>query len=223
MDNEVSNRLHRAIVDRRMLLRSAALAGIAASGASVPLIPANAEIWEEGDIQCQPVIAEVAPDYNTEELLDDFMSLSRMLTGVDSLDKRIGAQYLQRYARNSELTKLLPPLVNAYRGTGPLEPAYRVDAIKRNIMQEARVLGPAAEQLIFLWYVSAFFLPVDHAAASRNWLYGTVEQYHYALLWSVIDAHAPMTRGGDPGYWAGEPKQPRKAIARSRASNKSSG
>ena len=211
------------MLDRRALLQGAALAGIAASGAGGSFAPAKAEIWEEGDIQCQPVIAEVAPDYNTEEIFDDFMLLSRMLTGVDGLDHRIAAQYLQRYARNSELTKLLPPLIDAYRDIARLQPADRVYAVKQKIMQEPTVLGPGAEQLIFLWYVSAFFLPVGHAVASRNWFYGTVEQYHYALLWSIIDAHAPMTRGGDPGYWAGEPRPVSRTIARSSMPNKHPG
>lgn len=205
MDNKFTHRAKRPLLDRRALLRSAALAGVAASGAAGSFHTAQAEIWEEGDEQCQPAITEVVPDYEPEELLDDFMSLSERLTGIEPLDGRIGAQYLHRYARNPELTKLLPPLVNAYRDITRLQAADPVSAIKRNILQQPTALGPAAEQLIYLWYVSAFFLPVDHSVKSRIWLYGTVEQYHYALLWSVIDAHAPMTRGGNPGYWANEP------------------
>jgi hypothetical protein len=34
------------------------------------------------------------------------------------------------------------------------------------------------------------------------WLYGSLEQYGQALLWSIIPAHAPMTRGEQRGYWA---------------------
>ena len=78
-------------------------------------------------------------------------------------------------------------------------------AMQEKIMQD-RTVGPAAEQLIYLWYVSAFFLPIDHAAASRNWLYGSPEQYQKSLLYTVVRAHAPMTEGGPPGYWATAPR-----------------
>src|SRR5260221_8366770 len=208
MKIEVIDDLHRPgqfVLHRRALLRGAALAGVAAS-ASGSFAPAEAEIWEEGDTQCKVVLAEVAPAYSPEEMFDDFMSLSKMLTGADTLDNRIGTQYLQRYARNSELTNLLPPLIQAYREIERLPMEDRVAAVRQNIMQDLARLGPAAEQLIYLWYVSAFFLPMGHSTAIRNWLYGTVEQYHYALLWSIIDAHPPMTRGGDVGYWTAEPR-----------------
>jgi hypothetical protein len=78
-------------------------------------------------------------------------------------------------------------------------------AIEEKIMRDTTV-GPAAEQLIYLWYVSAFFLPIGHTAASRNWLYGSPEQYQQSLLWKVVHAHAPMTEGGPPGYWASAPR-----------------
>ena len=212
-DDKRRDRTAKLFLHRRALLRGAAFAGVAAS-ASVSLKPAQAEIREEGDTQCQAVVTEVAPSYNTEELFGDFMSLSKLLTGIDALDNRIGAQYLQRYARNSELSSLLPSLVQAYRGIARLPEANRVAAVAQDIMKDFAHLGPAAEQLIYLWYVSAFFLPLSHSAASRNWLYGTVEQYHYALLWSNIDAHAPMTRGGEVGYWATEPKSAGRTVAR---------
>jgi hypothetical protein len=37
-------------VDRRALLRGVAFAGAAATGVVAPLVPAKADIWEEGDI-----------------------------------------------------------------------------------------------------------------------------------------------------------------------------
>jgi hypothetical protein len=205
LDQKDTEQAKEAGIDRRALLRGAALAGVAASGAVARTTSAQAEIWEEGDEVCQPLVTEVAPNYDTGEMLEHFMSLSEVLTGVKPLDRRIGAQYLQRYARNPELTKLLPPLIEAYRKVADRSPQEQISAIKQDVMQEPSVLGPAAEQLIYLWYVSAFFLPTGHAASGRAWLYGSVEQYHYALLWSVIDAHAPMTRGGNPGYWASPP------------------
>ena len=189
-----------AAMNRRALLR-----GVVGAGTLVPLgRRAEAEIWEEGDIQCRPIVQEKEPAYDINDaLLGDFMKLSEMLTGVKPLDRGLGVQYLERYARNPDLTALLPQLINSYRDIAPQTDLAK--AIQEKIMQDTTV-GPAAEQLIYLWYVSAFFLPIDHAAASRNWLYGSPEQYQKSLLWTVVRAHAPMTEGGPPGYWATAPR-----------------
>jgi hypothetical protein len=196
-------------VDRRALLRGVALAGAAATGVVVPLVQAKAEIWEEGDIQCRPTVHDKTPDYDINDaLLADFMNVSETLTGVKPLDHRLGVQYLERYARHPDLTALLPQLIKSYRDVASSSSTSQDDLIKavqQKIMQD-KTVGPAAEQLIYLWYVSAFFLPIDHAAASRNWLYGSPEQYEQSLLWSVVHAHAPMTRGGPTGHWARAPR-----------------
>jgi hypothetical protein len=202
MEKEEQNRrvaLVRATMNRRAVLR-----GAVGAGALVPIGRSKAEIWEEGDIQCRPVVQEKEPAYEINDvLLGDFMKLSEILTGVKSLDRRLGVQYLERYARNPDLTALLPQLINAYRDIAAQSDLAK--AVQEKIMQDTTV-GPAAEQLIYLWYVSAFFLPISHTAASRNWLYGSPEQYQQSLLWKVVHAHAPMTEGGPPGYWASAPR-----------------
>jgi Membrane bound FAD containing D-sorbitol dehydrogenase len=193
-------------IDRRGLLRGVAAASAAASSSVVPLARAKAEIWEEGDQQCRPLVQEKAPDYDINDaLLLDFMKLSETLTGMKSLDRRLGVQYLERYARNPDLSALLPQLIKAYRDVVASNPPPD-DLVKniQKIMQD-KTVGPAAEQLIYLWYVSAFFLPPDHSAANRNWLYGSPEQYEQSLLWPLVRGHAPMTRGGDYGYWEAPP------------------
>lgn len=196
-------------LDRRTLLRSVAMAGAAATGVAAPLNLADAEAWEEGDIQCRPSVQEKDPDtYKIDDaLLLDFMKASETLTGVESLDTKLGLQYLERYARHPDLQKLLPPLIAAHKAatSGAASKADALKALKEKIKQDPTTVGPAAEQLVYLWYVSAFFLPIDHAAASRSWLFGTAEQYERSLLWSVVYAHPPMTRGGNYGYWADAP------------------
>jgi hypothetical protein len=193
-------------IDRRHLLRGVAVASAASSVIS-PLA-SKAEIWEEGDVQCRVPVHEKEPDYEINDaLLLDFIKVSEVLTGVKPLDKRLGVQYLERYARHPDLTALLPQLVKAYRDIsgGSSSPDELTKAVQQKIMQDATV-GPAAEQLIYLWYVSAFFLPLDHSAASRNWVYGSPEQYEQSLLWPVVRGHPPMTRGGPPGYWVAPPR-----------------
>ncbi len=197
-----------AAIDRRDLLRGVTIAGAAITGVIAPLGGAKAEIWEEGDIQCRPAVQEKDPAYAINDtLLVDFMKVSETLTGVKSLDRRLGVQYLERYARHPDLTALLPQLIKAYRQVADASPSQDdlVKAVQEKIMPD-KTVGPAAEQLIYLWYVSAFFLPINHAAASRNWLYGSPEQYEHSLLWPLVHGHAPMTRGGPTGYWADPPR-----------------
>jgi len=193
-------------VDRRALLRG--VAGAAATSVVTPVGRAKAEIWEEGDIQCRPTVHDKTPDYDINDaLLVDFMTVSETLTGVKPLDRRLGVQYLERYARHPDLTALLPQLIKSYRDAAASSTSQDdlIKAVQQKVMQD-KTVGPAAEQLIYLWYVSAFFLPIDHAAASRNWLYGSPEQYEQSLLWSVVHAHAPMIRGGPTGHWARAPR-----------------
>jgi hypothetical protein len=75
------------------------------------------------------------------------------------------------------------------------------------VSDDRKALNDGAKQLIYLWYVSAFFLPREDDPAKKAWIYGTAEQYRRALLWSVIEAHAPMTPGGPPGHWAEKPQK----------------
>jgi hypothetical protein len=92
--------------------------------------------------------------------------------------------------------------------------------IKQNIVASSDgAVRAGAKQLIYLWYSSAFFLPLgpgsdpnrpplqDDPTDTRKkvWVYGTPEQYERGLMWKVISAHAPMTPGGPRHYWARTP------------------
>ena len=87
-----------AAMNRRALLR-----GVVGAGTLVPLgRRAEAEIWEEGDIQCRPVVQEKEPAYDINDaLFSDFMKLSEMLTGVKPLDRGLGVQYLETLCAQS--------------------------------------------------------------------------------------------------------------------------
>lgn len=194
---------------RRDLLRGAAVAGIAAASGLAPAKPAQAEVWEEGEEQCRVAIQEKDPSYDVDDaLLAAFMEVSRTLTGTPLAsisDLRLGRQYLERYARVAELTDLLPQLIKAHVDlAGPTKPS-NADAVADALMKNPAI-RPAAEQLIYLWYLSAFYLPLGGDPAKRLWIYGTTEQYERALLWTAVHAHAPMTRAGKPGDWARAPQ-----------------
>jgi len=202
---------------RRRFLAQAATLGIAAV-ARPRLAIATTEIWEEGDLQCQPPVSPVAPSYdiNDPALFRTFMQLSEVLTGVRPLDEHIGRKYFERFAHHPQLTSLLPRLAQAYRSIAPGGTPPADALVEQDIMKNSD-LRPGAEQIIFVWYLSAFYLlPPAPAASSMNpvppappkpvWIYGSPEEYTAALIWPLIHAHAPMTRGGPTGHWARAPR-----------------
>lgn len=205
----------------RALLRREFLWCLAATGLAAALWPgvadASTEVWEEGDLQCQPPVSPVTPSYDVNDptLLRTFMQLSETLTGVRPLDEHIGRKYLERFARHPQLTTLLPRLAQAYRSIAR-DGRLPADALVDRAIMKNSDLRTGAEQIIFVWYLSAFYLlppapaassmnPVPRAPAKPVWIYGSPEEYAAALIWPLIHAHAPMTPGGPPGYWADPP------------------
>lgn len=193
-----------AALDRRKMLRFTAAASLAAAGTVLYAGPGYAIIWEEGELQCRAIPPEKDPDYDIDDqLLSQFMKVSETLTGVpltSKINRRLGRQYLERFSRISVPDILIRDLIAASD-----QPAA---AIMSN-----SALRKTAEQLIYLWYLSAFFLTTD---AGPVWIYGTAYQYERALLWTIIGAHAPMMPmpGVSPlpstrGYWAAPGQLPK--------------
>jgi hypothetical protein len=187
------------------------------------LADATEELWEEGDPLCGVPYYKQLSEPNGYQLdlafLDSFVDLSESLTGVARLDRHLANELMERYATSSQLTQNLNLIIQAYRKLPASGQRPSDDLIKQQIMmsQDAGVRA-GAKQLIYLWYISAFYLPIDPNPDSskplqddptdqrkRAWVYGTSEQYGRALVWGIIRAHAPMTPGGAPGYWAHAP------------------
>ena len=195
------------------------LGGLAATGAIASAWPAIADTpegWDDGDPACRVPYAELAaPDgYDLDAaFLQSFVELSEALTGVALPDKNLAGELMNRYARHKQLSAILKKLIDTYRSIAPggTRPS---DAVLRQSFfpdppsnDDAKNLAEGAKQLIYLWYVSAFYLVIpDSNPPTKAWVYGTSEQYRRALLWSVIQAHAPMTPGGPPGHWEFAPK-----------------
>jgi len=211
-----SSTMSAAALARRRFLAQASAFSLTAM-AWPRLAPAVTEVWEEGDLQCQPPVTPVIPSYDIGDpaLLRTFIQLSETLTGVRPLDEHIGRGYLERFSRHPQLTALLPRLIQAYRTIAPGGAPPADSRVEQTIMNSAD-LRPGAEQIIFVWYLSAFYLPPAAPAASAMnpvtpvpgklvWIYGSPEEYAAALIWPLIQAHAPMTPGGPPGYWADPP------------------
>jgi hypothetical protein len=201
-------------------LRRRFLGQLAGTGAVMSVWPALAQTggegWDEGDPLCRVSYAELAaPDgYELDEaFLKSFIGLSEALTGVKPLDKNLAGELMDRYARHKQLSSVLKMLIDTYRSITPSDTQPSDAALKQAFFpdapssDDAKNVTEAAKQLIYLWYVSAFYVVIpDSNPPTRAWVYGTPEQYRRALLWSVVQAHAPMTPGGQPGYWAYAPK-----------------
>jgi hypothetical protein len=156
-----------------------------------------------------------APDgYELDEaFFKSFIGLSEALTGVKLLDKNLAGELMDRYARHKQLSATLKKLIDTYQSIAPGDTQPSDAALKQAFFpdtpsgDDAKNLTEGAKQLIYLWYVSAFYVLIpDSNPPTKAWIYGTQEQYRRALLWSVIQAHAPMTSGGAPGHWAFAPK-----------------
>jgi len=207
---------------RRELLRGVAVIGTAATAIAAAASRVQAELFEEGEYQCRavPRSPQSAPAVD----FDAFMAVSRVLTGAPldaPEDLRIGREYLDRSVRLADLAdnNVLPDLITAYQkliSTQPNDPQTVATALIKDDAARS-----AAQQLIYLWYLSAFLVvpqPDPKAPppppgqppkpSSPAWVYGTPGQYEHALLWKVVRAHPPMMRGGPPGYWAERPMLP---------------
>ncbi|MBW7963319.1 hypothetical protein [Bradyrhizobium sp. BR 10261] len=182
-------------IDRRHLLQGVAITGLAVAGNAFLAPAVQANIWEEGEAQCHVSAPEQALGDDLDDLLSDFMKVSRTLTGMPLAtlqDVRLGREYLVR------LAKLNVPAIDVRKLIAAN--AETADAIMNN-----KDIRAAAEQLIYLWYLSAFFL---NTTVGPAWVYGTTDQYEQGIIWKVIGAHAPMMpmKPFQPNYWAKAPR-----------------
>jgi hypothetical protein len=192
---------------RRGFLRAAAVIGtlgmpLAQVGCASPPAPH----FETSDQQCRDASPHVTPAYPLDAaLLASFVRASEALTGLGALDVHLAREYLERMATHPSLSASLPKLLDAVEGAAAT-PGSTIDEAKiaTAVMGDA-ALRSLAQQLIYLWYVSAFYLPNPAENGKPMWAYGTPEQYEQALLWPTIRAHVPMVSGGAYGYWASAP------------------
>lgn len=137
-----------------------------------------------------------------------FVDLSVALTGVQDLDPQLVQAYLDRMVAQfgaAEVSMLLNEFASVVTQSGRDE-ASNQQALGQRIVGNP-AFAPLAEQIIYLWYVSAMYLPDPGNPARERWVYGSAEHYDRALIWRVIGGHAPMTPGRNGSFWA-EPPAP---------------
>jgi Membrane bound FAD containing D-sorbitol dehydrogenase len=132
-------------------------------------------------------------------MLDDFLALSAILTGVEELDAGLGRRYLDRISS----TPFAPSLREILRRFNALEPGQtRADKVRQEIISNDE-LRPAIIQIVLLWYTSAMH---DNDGMPANLRYGTQDEYFSGLGWRILGAHAPGLSGGYFGHWRYRPE-----------------
>jgi hypothetical protein len=206
-------------LDRRQLLRFAGVTGLTAAAIAQPRFAA-AEIYEQGDEQCRVAEPAVKPVDLSENVLADFIAVSQALTGAPEVPRkrRLAGEYLERFAQLWDPTKTDIPNPGYFPKLLALHDRYKSlpdappDAKAAQLISDPNFTD-AAQQVIYLWYVSAFFIePPDNSIGAKpgtfkpgkTWIYGTADQYRQSLLWPLLRAHPPAMpqQGGGPGYWA---------------------
>jgi hypothetical protein len=122
-----------------------------------------------------------------------FGRLSEILTGFEGLDPRMIASFATRLAGatfHADFNRLLCRFAEIEAANA----LHDVPQALNDLMASDAVLRSVAQQIIYLWYLSA---ELDGAA----WRFGSPEEYSGALLWRAIGAHPPALSGGYMGHW----------------------
>jgi hypothetical protein len=127
-------------------------------------------------------------------MFEDFIALSRILTGVQNLDAELGRQYMDRLA-STPFEPALRQLLACFREL--TDDDTRVDQVKRKILAND-MFRPTVCQIILLWYTSAMR---DNLTTPLVMRYGTPEEYFSGLAWRIMGAHVPGLSGGYFGHW----------------------
>ena len=135
-------------------------------------------------------------------VFDDFLALSRILTGFDNLDADLGRQYLDRL-NSSPFNPLLSQILKRFQGLRDKPDV--VDEVKKQIVADDSV-RPTVCQIILLWYTSTVQDNLGmNPPASPVMRFGTQEEYFTGLAWTIIGAHPPGLSGGYFGHWRYRP------------------
>jgi len=143
-----------------------------------------------------------------ELMVDDFMALSRVLTGVEDLDVHLGRQYLDRLV-SSRFGLPLVQILERFRGLKKGETL--VEQVRTKIVGEED-LNPTVCQIVLLWFTATMqdnmgVVPQPPAPPpSRAFRYGPPEEYFSGLVWKIIGAHPPGLSGGYFGHWRYRPE-----------------
>ena len=132
-------------------------------------------------------------------MLEDFLALSTVLTGVEDLDPAIGHLYLDRMC-STPFAPVLREILQRFHALqkGPT----LADDVRQQLVSKDD-LRPTITQVVLLWYTSAMH---DNDGMPANLRYGTQEEYFSGLGWRILGAHIPGLSGGYFVHWRYRPE-----------------
>ena len=140
-------------------------------------------------------------DLNNEDL---FVGLSKMLTGVDTLQRQLADEYYHEYLQQT-FGVYLDELIGIYREVTKEPKAldlflqrinnYTDQKHKENLLHVAR-------QIVRIWYISQFKESSEPSINTEIY----AGHWREGILWNVIKAHPPAYSTQEHGYWKYKPE-----------------
>jgi hypothetical protein len=125
----------------------------------------------------------------------DFLALSAVLTGVETLDPSLGRTYLQSLQQVEEFETTIAE-VYAQAGLQTDSPPASIEELEATGLFEQEATRNLLDKIIEYWYTGVYATAEGKPA---------VATYVDALLWQVLDFTKPLTICGAPGFWEEQP------------------
>ncbi|QIF02018.1 sugar dehydrogenase complex small subunit [Roseimicrobium sp. ORNL1] len=130
-------------------------------------------------------------------MLDAFLALSRLVTGVRPLDPVLAESLLTRLIKAGLETRVL----KACEVLAPLEAGEDGEEKAKALLLQDTVMCETVTFIVQLWYLGELSFP----AKLEDRLPGEPEHAFRGLLWPLIHAHPPALSGGYFGHWTYPP------------------
>jgi len=210
-------------VSRREFLRRTALVTGVSVGASRLVVPSAvdarpmegrlAQAAPPSGARSQSVPSPAPPTQQAppppDVELEQFIRLSATLTGLKPLEPDLAQAYFDRCALRPSVAEQMKRLVDVHGGLHgtPQEMENELQAKLADASTNDKPLFAAAEQIIYLWYIGAFYnIPDPPDSAPGEWEYGPPAHYFRGKVWRVLGVTPPMSPGGSATFWAKKPR-----------------
>jgi D-sorbitol dehydrogenase-like protein len=140
-------------------------------------------------------------------MFEEFLALSRILTGVANLDPRLAQHYFDRLTSTPH-DPFLRQILERFRACGTGDAALQ--KVKEQILDDD-ALRPTVCQIVLLWYTSA--MRDDLKPNAIDLRFASQEEYFSGLVWPIIGAHIPGLSGGYFGHWRYRPENEPKETS----------
>jgi hypothetical protein len=128
--------------------------------------------------------------------LDDFLTLSSVLTGVDNLNPLIGAVYLQSLHASSQF-EVTPAALYEQAGFAADAPPPTIEDLEASGLFDQEAMRQLADKITEYWYTGVYDTEEGEQA---------VATFVDALAWQALHFTKPPTICGAPDFWTRPPE-----------------